>query len=227
MDKSDFLILHYAAELKCPVAWLFSSDLGALTNKEPLEGSMDEIESALLSLARRGLVRASGLYDAECGPLTSALIAEAVEAITVRSKKEAEVFVIPELFYGLTEKGGRLWEEQTRPDWRMFGRYSSDPDTLEKEAEAATRGVLDAILKYDRYHSGEIPRNETIKILELKPWQPTYWKTLPSGFLATYKFVQEKPPYSPPEEARLWFSNQDAWFTCPMPWTPRPDDPAI
>ena len=75
--------------------------------------------------------------------------------------------------------------------------------------------VLNRTLKCDRYYSGEWPREETIVVEERTPWAATYWKTLPSGFRATYLFDQQKPARLRPPEANEWFTQQNAWYRRP------------
>ncbi len=83
------------------------------------------------------------------------------------------------LFYGLTAQGGSKWERLTDPDWRRFYNLtrSGDELTLEAADKDLVHRALRTYLLEERLKVMGLSPEETT----LAPWQPVYWKQLPSG----------------------------------------------
>ena len=90
------------------------------------------------------------------------------------------------MIYRLTPAGGARWEALVEADWSL---YVSTSDSLRfGRREAQSRDYLEYILEIERTE-GRV--NGKVHWKELSPWMPLYWKTLPSGFQATFSLPPE------------------------------------
>lgn len=109
--------------------------------------------------------------------------------------------------YGLTADGGAVWESFARPQWeRYIGHsydYPDDDSTFERRTTIETLNwqTLD---KYLRAQTAEqVVEAGSITLAELRPWQPTYWKTLPFGLRCTFRSTEQRPPGHVSDSSRL------------------------
>lgn len=105
--------------------------------------------------------------------------------------------------YGLTPQGGAVWEAFAAPNWQRFVHDTGTPED-EWEVTCADRHFLDRYLAAVR-REGDLDVS-TLVIDEVKPWQATYWKRLPSGWRATFTWhFKDEPRW--PSASQL----ADAW----------------
>ena len=97
------------------------------------------------------------------------------------------------VYYWLTTRGGAAWESFARPEWSLFIDHGFD----EGEDGMRTTTVTTCDWKQlDRYLES-VAREEAIEpgtmtLAELRPWQATYWKTLPFGLQCTFKSTERR-----------------------------------
>ena len=97
------------------------------------------------------------------------------------------------VYYWLTAEGGAAWESFARPEWSLFIDHEFD----EGEDGIRTTTVTTCDWKQlDRYLEA-VAREEAIEpgtmtLAELRPWQATYWKTLPFGLQCTFKSTERR-----------------------------------
>jgi hypothetical protein len=118
--------------------------------------------------------------------------------------------------YMLTAKGGSQWESLSNPnwDWCISG-------SLWENSEAKYLHIAEQNLEFIRYafNSQPILSSKTYQVL--RPWQATYWKTLPEGHRIEYQ-TQDLPFSSivlrqdwPPEVQDFEKKSQN-WYTNPF-----------
>jgi hypothetical protein len=113
--------------------------------------------------------------------------------------------------YLLTAVGGAAWESFAAPDWDRYIDDSFDfPDDAEDveahEVICADRTRLDSYLR-QLWSEGELDAASLVHDV-LVPWQATYWKVLPRGHRARFRFRDD--PAARPPEASWRFT--DGWY---------------
>lgn len=109
----------------------------------------------------------------------------------IPSKSEIEEALAgrDEIYYGLTNQGGRRWEMASVPNWDLFlyeasrGRKENDVRVMDYEVISSNRVLVEQWLNTE-----EIPVNSP-SWEQLTPWQVTYWKTLPMGHQVKFQQI--------------------------------------
>ncbi len=180
--------------------------------------------------------------------LTKAFIPSREQIKTVLDRenfRDAELdseFYSKELYFFLTEKGGKQWEFCSNPKWNKYFRrcihnWESVSEILRNNYIppngstlcCANRKIGEKIIAIE--HLLERPQFIPYPIKDsaiwetLTPWNPTYWKTLPCGYAVSYQVklveVDEnvKNPNEPQElieeikQARKWYDDVTNWYT--------------
>ena len=154
-------------------------------------------------------------------------------------RKENDTYFEDNLYFFLTEEGGKQWEYWCKPKWNQFflrcinswesvsenlwnnsippcGSIISCTDKKIGEKIIAIEHLLDTpqIVAY--------PIKDSVILEKFTPWHPTYWKTLPSGYAVSYQaeLVKIDENYYKTEElteekkqAREWYKNITNWYT--------------
>ena len=157
-------------------------------------------------------------------------------------RKEDDEYFENNLYFFLTEKGGKQWEYWCQPKWNQFFlRCINSWDSVSEKfhnnsisphgrvISCANREVGEKIIAVKHlleYPQPIIPQYiENSAIWEkFTPWHPTYWKTLPCGYAVSYQseLVQIDENYHKTEElteekkqAREWYKNITNWYINP------------
>jgi hypothetical protein len=146
------------------------------------------------------------------------------------------------LLFFLTEQGGEQWEKISNPKWRQFfHRGTKDWDFIPQAMKdqyyqfnsntiwCADRDIgakiieIEHLFDYPKYCCYPIKGTEIWEILT--PWHPTYWKTLPHGYLVNYmvelievdknpnKINESQNLLKQRKDARDWYKNISEWYT--------------
>ena len=101
----------------------------------------------------------------------------------------------------LTTQGGAAWESFARPEWSLFIEHESqsfdeDDDDIQTTTIRACDWkrlgrYLEAVAREEAIEPG------TMTLAELRPWQATYWKTLPFGLECSFKSKDRRSPDCP------------------------------
>lgn len=109
--------------------------------------------------------------------------------------------------YWLTAEGGAAWESFARPRWDRYivpsCEFPEDGSTFERltTIETSDPRWLD---KYLRVQAAEqVVEAGSITLAELRPWQATYWKTLPFGLRCTFRSTEHRLPGHTSGSSRL------------------------
>jgi hypothetical protein len=108
----------------------------------------------------------------------------------------------PVVWYGLTPKGGALWESFARPYWDLFiDQEWSQPNEKDGRSTAVLAGMgekrLDCYVHFIKewLASKGFPPVEVLTRRQVKPWQATYWKQFECGHEVTIRShpIEDKP----------------------------------
>lgn len=112
--------------------------------------------------------------------------------------------------YGLTDLGGKIWEEYSKPNWDHYvsqGSHFIDDETYYLQIRCTSKEILERMLiahqvvPSDKVESGFMmhegqPIPGTITWETLAQWDVSYWKTLNYGFLLQFKLAHyPETPY--------------------------------
>ena len=87
------------------------------------------------------------------------------------------------LFWHLTEEGGRAWERAAAPDWRRYVGETHGPEDMIASSQSIE--LLFAALGAMPVLSGWQPQRESLQIALHSTWRMLYWKTLPDVYVLT------------------------------------------
>lgn len=175
MDYAEFWILETAVEAGAPFRLIHGprAAIEAQWNKAYHHLSRPELLDLLDRLARDGDIVASDGGDACFRPTR-----EQIDSWLVFDKPTANRWWC----YFLTPQGGERWERFARADWDRFHSFEWDwDDEAGLEIAATTPEIAERAFQYAvrrnrlRVFPGTVSRHT------LRPWTPTYWKTLAAG----------------------------------------------
>lgn len=154
-------------------------------------------------------------------------------------QKKNNTYFEDNLYFFLTKKGGKQWEYWCKPKWNHFflrciNSWDSVPEKFYHNSVFPHRIVIsctdkkigEKIIVIE--HLLDTPQVVThaIKNSEiwetLTPWHPTYWKTLPQGYVVSYQIesVEKEDNINESQElteekrqAREWYNKIVNWYT--------------
>jgi hypothetical protein len=103
-----------------------------------------------------------------------------------------------DVYYGLTQLGGQIWERAAIPNWELFFSDLYSEDIVSERASVDVEcGSVEQLQRIHKClpHPGDMVLKpiSDLKPRFLTPWQATYWKTLPFGVAATLEYSSEIP----------------------------------
>lgn len=111
------------------------------------------------------------------------------------------------VYYSLTPDGGAAWESFAHPEWSLFIEHESQSfDEDEDDVQTTTVRTCDwkRLGKYlEAVAREEAIEPGTMTLAELRPWQATYWKTLPFGLECSFKSRERRSPDCPERPWRI------------------------
>jgi hypothetical protein len=118
------------------------------------------------------------------------------------------------LYYFATPAGGELWEAYSNPDWDryVYDIYGTD----EYELTSRSLPEIERYIEMIRWSEGVSVMSDSMRSATIKPWQATYWKTLPDAHHVTFRpeqtgrfhLEQEWPP-----QLLKWWQEDPRWYT--------------
>lgn len=207
MQLSDYqyLILDEVVELVNPLSDLttylqedkriWDNGMRLINTIPPLDLSVSKLAEIIFSLFEGGYI--SVIDDTGCNYLKTDFI-PSYEAVLASLCGTGDLNP-----YGLTDLGGKLWEQYSNPNWDYFTRgglyYADNPHTCFARIPCTSRETLEQHLlaaqiipSYEVWseHSHQhplIPGTVTWKTLE--QWHATYWKTFDHGFEVEFQVI--------------------------------------
>jgi hypothetical protein len=128
------------------------------------------------------------------------------------------------LCYFMTLKGGEVWESIFKPKWNQYFKRSSDFNNetdliycVDLEIGKKLISVDNLRVLDDERIFQSIPDTETWE--SITPWQVLYWKTLPVGYLISYKSKYvEKENIKKSKGLRKKIRKADEWLINTCKW---------
>ena len=231
MDNLDYWFLDAAITEIIGFSWIISDDRhgGEFTIDNLTYLTINEITGSLHRLFQEGDLLA--IYSSELGEVytdsstsfeaNSILLSKGFipSYLQINSALKQE----ENLFYFLTNKGGELWESVSYPKWNQY--YFSAGNEYEHVLQCHSRKLAEKLLEIQHlldfgrsYHS---PRIETVKWNFITPWQPTYWKTLSSGYEINYQVTcidvdmienEDEALIEKRRQAEKWVKDIKKWY---------------
>lgn len=207
-DPRECFILTTVVRLWAPIAWLASPRRDEIFNLSDPGFTSAELLDTLSSLFSAGeLVARPNDRRRGDGDLFTPTRNEIEEALADRIK----------LYYGLTTQGGERWEAVARPRWDMYLSRTVSTNPHCGEIIGSSRRLVENYLGYWRYswpRFAIIPESVTWQVL--RPWQATYWKSVPVGYRVTFQWQRVEPEFSdPPPEFYEFRREIERWYTFP------------
>lgn len=156
------------------------------------------------------------------------------------SKKERySEYYENDLYFFLTEKGGKQWESWAKPKWNQFFRrcildWESVSENLRNNSISSNGRILRCanreigekiiaiqhLLDYPQFVPYYIENSAIWE--KITPWHPIYWKTLPCGYVVSYQVeiveidncIDESQELTEEKiQAREWYQKIVNWYT--------------
>ena len=216
---TEYWLLQTAVEWRIPLCFLEAegyrhpSSIERMFNKPGHGLARTQLLASLVGLFRDGLIIVRRGEEEPWIPSEDQIASALCEGSSCGSM----------LYYGLTEKGGAVWEAFAAPDWDRYLREHFDNRNRSGEITCATRSRLQYYLEYlglNRYE--QRIHSETIRIHEHGSWQATYWKESPHGFTAEFSCDWEDRETSSDNLTSLAFAGfcefRDKWYGWRNDW---------
>jgi hypothetical protein len=176
-SRAEYWLLENVVDRLFPLCHLgdsaFCSQLykaGHGLDRQPLIELLHELFTA-------GLIAADRMSEEVPFAPTIAQIASALDEPGPTNNQDC-------LFYGLTERGGALWEQFAFPDWRRFISYRPG------ELTGMRQELVEEHLK-GMHHIGLRVLAGSERWDLVQPWKATGWKTLPHGHRVSFAFTED------------------------------------
>lgn len=233
MNKFEYWFLDVAIEMSIGICWIVPDIRGNLAiNKRPLPLSLLEMAEVLHKLFQKGYLLASHSCEETSVGFTPNK-SEIREALELASQPIVDDFgekYFNSFSFFVTKAGGKSWESVSLPKWSQYILHYSDKNNI-STIYGSDKSVIEKIIEVehllnfdgDGYHIE--PIKSTVKWDTIKPWHPTYWKTLPSGYRVSYQFKtaycgeyldvlnQSKEFINLKEELEIWCNDLKKWYT--------------
>ena len=204
IDRRSFWFLDAVVEYGENLAVLASPGIELTLNRRTHRLEVRELAPMLASLCEAGLIRVKHME-------TDALARTLPEIESAFAMSSCKPGRYSGFWYHLTPEGGAVWESLTRPDWSRYCTGAWEPG--QSCLEAGSRERLEEELTWQAADpwSVRVPGSDEWTVL--RPWEATYWKTLPVGFEVRYQRIDKKylacnlrpgPRVAPP---RPWYEN--------------------
>lgn len=225
MELVDYLLLDFVSEAPTPVTAFFGADTGLFFNTPDHEiPTLQETAERIITLANFGLF---SLFERKTQKnrwkvkevnFDSMALYHYIQQEYQRHKRYGKRPGFPRVNIQLTQKGGKIWEEQFKPHWEKYHLSTTDENfTI---VQAGSKDFLVEVLnsyqeqlnlRQEQKARFEKPI-EQLYIQELRPWPAVYWKTLPVGYQTYFRIISEYP------EASSWFYDKNELRTWRYQW---------
>lgn len=188
LTRGEYWILEAVVTFQFSLSLLVNEEIEMHLNKESHGLDRKPLVEILERLFAAGLIEAHKESDLDN---TYSLNSDQIDiALNVNSKIENYNNGV---YYGLTAKGGRVWEIFAKPDWNNFIDESSTTSDDYDETGIWESEIICAVREKveDYFNTPDTEEEiilETVIWDEIKPWQATYWKQLPIGYRVHYKY---------------------------------------
>jgi hypothetical protein len=191
LSRAEFWLLNCAVYSDCPLSFL--PEPGCLTVFNKIAGHGLAIESLVKILAGlfdRGWIAAHRLQFGTRED--KALNSMPEDAIRNALHEQRPLRKQPYTSFVLTPLGAAIWEEFAAPQWDRYIDYADQvPGEFVGASEWRIRKYFGLV-----QHLGIEVLPETVVWDEIRPWNATYWKTLPVGYRVQFEYQNTNRPTS-------------------------------
>jgi len=205
-SRGEYWILESAVEHAVPFCFLAFEHVDWQFNKTGHGLDRSSLIETLDRLLRLGLIEARNQANEPRELDRDGVEAALDEYVSTRDAHRN--------YYELTAEGGAQWEAFAAPDWDDY--LTSWTSTNRSGCWNIGTVVGSTLWRLDRWLEGARFAGQVIDPAHLHrrcfhPWKATYWKTLPQGHLATYRFDEVEADFG---EAPNWFMrlHENRWY---------------
>jgi len=211
LDRDEFWLLTNAVESQLPFGILTlpewphgdnpDATIDVVLNKRGHGLDRRQLADTLLRMLGRGWIELSRITQ-ERRPPDSPDHSEMIQMLDERG------LFCDGVYYGLTAKGGAVWEAFARPEWDRYVGHTlefADPDGDNTEVHEIVATDRKRLRRYMEAVAYEMPIEAGSEdYTDILPWQATYWKSLPVGVRCTFRVSKLDPsPSRPPSSEWL------------------------
>jgi hypothetical protein len=178
LNEAEYWLLDLVITISFPIYRLTHPDLGLIANRKVHGLSYSDLLDTLHKLFQDGYLICFEYPDDETRIEVVPTYLEIDAALKSQDRKTQ---------YSLTSKGGSAWEALSSPDWDWFVLDSFNLRTDEIQMEASSLQIAERYLLLTPYWYQFEIFPESAKFQVLRPWEVTYWKTLPQGYKISMK----------------------------------------
>lgn len=177
MDKAEYWLLNAVVDRWCALEWLLAGPPEARVERPAAGLTYGKLVDTL-----RRLFQQKDLVAQHMVLHPQQVVGD--DFVPTLAQLEAALAGEEHLAYRLTTRGGKRWEEYTRPDWNQF-------IDCRVESEGKITGydrsrVQQYLARLHRQHQGAVIAGSE-QWDTLVPWEPTYWKVLPMAHRVRFR----------------------------------------
>lgn len=192
LTRGEYWLLETVVEARIPLCWLDWASMEEALNKQGHGLDRPRLVYTLHQLFQSGLIETYRVHDSDKHFIPSRQQISAALSETHCPGQNPT-------FYGLTAKGGAVWEAFAAPTWQQFIDMGYQP--LEASTTEIGQGICTDRARLERYvdglsYTGITVDPSTMVWEELTPWQATYWKELPHGYQVTFSCQRSEELWS-------------------------------
>lgn len=207
MTRGEYWLLETAIESAIPVLCLDSGNIELFLNK--MGHGMDRhlLIRTLSDLLYDGLIQVYTFGHKD------EIYTPSLEQISAALDEKSQLGV-GGMYYQLTKKGAVMWETFAAPEWNLFidESYGWDEEMQQDNIGCLISTNQELLAKYFKHSNlnGYPVKREHSKWDILRPWQATYWKTLPIGYRVRFEYPPDHEPTI--DEQEMFRMNRPTWY---------------
>lgn len=164
MNINRLLLLDYLFDSPSMFCQIASRDAAPNFNKPVIGLAPKEIKTEIVSLYKDGYIEFTDIGNTRC-----------LNDVNFKIR-------LSNSYVSLTKKGGDVWEQNFQPDWSKYFSFEMTFLSFNKaeiKLESMNRTLLLETL-------GSIKFISRSNVVELSPWEATYWKVIEVGYSVSY-----------------------------------------
>jgi len=213
LTRAEYWLLETVVEEPCPCSFLDPrhyeqpTGLEEMFNKPGHGLGRDDLIETLARMAEHGWIEA--LSNGQPTSLTQPAILQMFTAAPRACDPACAM-------YRLTPQGGAVWEAFAAPDWSRRVTEELDDDANRGRLTGMEAWRVEKYLRYLGMLQLEVDF-PSVQIEEIGPWNATYWKELPRGYCAQFRWnYRESLEANNSDLFRLTFAGfcqfRDDWY---------------
>lgn len=213
LTRGEYWLLETVVSAGCPLCFVAvecypkPEGMESMFNKPGHGLNRSQVVDTLDRLFKEGLIEAR--QNDRLRALTKEEIA--AELIEIPPPRDRRTLTS----YWLTAKGGAVWEEFAAPSWDCFLDTRLDHETKTGVVTCMTSWLARKYLRYMNVAFFEV-EPESVDVKVVASWEATYWKTLPTGYQTSFRYLGERRETIHDELGWLAFSGfckfRDGWY---------------